>query len=30
VTQDGYRLFYTQTVEDIRSFLDGKPLRVLT
>jgi phosphoglycerate dehydrogenase-like enzyme len=29
VTQDNYRTFYTQTVEDIRAFLDGKPLRVL-
>lgn len=29
VTQDNYRTFYTQTVEDIRAWLDGKPMRVL-
>ena len=30
VTRDGYRLFYGGTVEAIRAFLDGKPVRVLT
>jgi phosphoglycerate dehydrogenase-like enzyme len=29
VTQDNYHTFYTQTMEDIRAFLDGKPLRIL-
>jgi D-3-phosphoglycerate dehydrogenase len=30
VTQDGYRVFYGGTVEAIRAFLDGKPIRVIT
>jgi phosphoglycerate dehydrogenase-like enzyme len=30
VTYDNYRLFYGQTVEDIRAWLDGKPIRVIT
>ncbi|MGK3995937.1 D-2-hydroxyacid dehydrogenase family protein [Sorangium sp. So ce1024] len=29
VTEEGYRLLYGQAVEDIRAFLDGKPLRPL-
>jgi D-3-phosphoglycerate dehydrogenase len=29
VTQDTFRIFYRDTVEDIRAFLDGKPVRVL-
>jgi len=29
VTADNYRLFYGQTVEAIRAFLDGKPVRVI-
>jgi D-3-phosphoglycerate dehydrogenase len=29
VTEDNYRSFYGQMVEDIRAFLDGKPLRVI-
>jgi D-3-phosphoglycerate dehydrogenase len=29
VTQDGYRMFYGGTVEAIRAFLDGKPIRVI-
>src|SRR6202521_2291157 len=29
VTQDTFRIFYRQTVEDIRAFIDGKPVRVL-
>jgi D-3-phosphoglycerate dehydrogenase len=29
VTQDGYRLFYGGTVEAIRAWLDGKPVRVI-
>lgn len=30
VTQDNYRMFYTHTVEAIRGFLDGKPVRVIS
>jgi len=30
VTEDGYRIFYTQTVEAIRAFLDGTPIRVIS
>ncbi len=30
VTQDNYRMFYTQTVEDIRAFIEGKPVRVIS
>jgi D-3-phosphoglycerate dehydrogenase len=30
VTEDNYRTFYTQTVEAIRGFLDGKPVRVIS
>ena len=29
VTTDNYRLFYGQTVQAIRAFLDGKPVRVI-
>lgn len=29
VTQDGYRAFYGGTVEAIRAFLDGRPVRVI-
>jgi D-3-phosphoglycerate dehydrogenase len=29
VTEDNYRVFYGQTVEDIRAWLDGKPVRVI-
>jgi D-3-phosphoglycerate dehydrogenase len=29
VTQDGYRLFYGGTVDAIRAYLDGKPIRVI-
>ncbi len=29
VTDDNYRTFYAQTVEAIRGFLDGKPVRVI-
>ncbi len=29
VTQECYRIFYGQTVENIRAFLDGKPVRVI-
>lgn len=29
VTRDNYRLFYGQTVEAIRAWLDGKPVRVI-
>jgi phosphoglycerate dehydrogenase-like enzyme len=29
VTQDTFRIFYRQTVEDIRAWLDGKPVRVI-
>lgn len=29
VTEGTYRAFYTETVEDIRSYLDGAPVRVL-
>jgi phosphoglycerate dehydrogenase-like enzyme len=30
VTKDGYRAFYGGTVEAIRAFLDGKPIRVIS
>lgn len=30
VTQDNYRRIYPQYVEDIRAWLDGKPVRVIT
>lgn len=30
VTDDNYRAFYGQTVEGIRGWLDGKPVRVIT
>jgi phosphoglycerate dehydrogenase-like enzyme len=30
VTAETYRIFYQQTVEDIRAWLDGAPVRVLT
>ena len=29
VTEDTLRIFYRQTVEDVRAWLDGKPVRVL-
>jgi phosphoglycerate dehydrogenase-like enzyme len=29
VTADNYRLFYGQTAEAVRAFLDGKPVRVI-
>jgi len=29
VTEETYRIFYGQTVEDIKAYLDGTPLRVL-
>jgi len=29
VTEDTFRIFYRQSVEDIRAWLDGKPVRVL-
>jgi phosphoglycerate dehydrogenase-like enzyme len=29
VTEAGYELFYTQIVENIRGWLDGRPQRVL-
>jgi phosphoglycerate dehydrogenase-like enzyme len=29
VTQDGYRIFYGGTVEAVRAWLDGKPIRVI-
>jgi phosphoglycerate dehydrogenase-like enzyme len=29
VTQDTFRIFYRQTVEDIRAFIDGTPVRVI-
>jgi phosphoglycerate dehydrogenase-like enzyme len=29
VTDDGYRTFYQDAVEDIAAFFDGKPVRVL-
>jgi phosphoglycerate dehydrogenase-like enzyme len=30
VTDDGYRTFYTEAVEDIAAFVAGRPVRVLT
>lgn len=30
VTEDNYRTFYTHTVEAIRGFIDGKPVRVIS
>jgi phosphoglycerate dehydrogenase-like enzyme len=30
VTEDNYRILYRETVEDIRAWLDGKPVRLLT
>src|SRR5205823_10346787 len=29
VTEDTFRIFYRQSVEDIRAWLDGKPVRVI-
>jgi phosphoglycerate dehydrogenase-like enzyme len=29
VTDDNYAVFYRETVEDVKAFLDGKPLRVI-
>jgi phosphoglycerate dehydrogenase-like enzyme len=29
VTEETYRIFFGQAVEDIKAFLDGKPVRVL-
>jgi phosphoglycerate dehydrogenase-like enzyme len=30
VTAENYKRFYEQTVEDIRAWLDGRPIRVIT
>jgi D-3-phosphoglycerate dehydrogenase len=30
VAEQNYRAFFTGMVDDIRAFLDGKPVRVLT
>jgi phosphoglycerate dehydrogenase-like enzyme len=30
VTEDNYRRFFTDIVEDLRAFLDGKPVRIVT
>jgi D-3-phosphoglycerate dehydrogenase len=30
VTEGSYRIFYAQTVEAVRAFLDGKPVRVIS
>jgi phosphoglycerate dehydrogenase-like enzyme len=30
VTEETYRIFFGQAVEDIKAFLDGKPVRVLS
>ena len=30
VTEETYRVFFGQAVEDIRAFLEGKPVRVLS
>ena len=30
VTQDGYKLFYGGTVDAIRAYLDGKPIKVIS
>ena len=30
VTEENYRTFYEQTIEDIEAFLDGRPVRVLS
>jgi phosphoglycerate dehydrogenase-like enzyme len=30
VTEGNYRTFFQHTVEDIRAFLDGKPVRVIS
>jgi phosphoglycerate dehydrogenase-like enzyme len=30
VSQDNYRTYFTEAVEDIRAFLDGSPIRVLS
>ena len=30
VTEQNYRKIYVDIVEDIRAFLDGKPVRVIT
>jgi phosphoglycerate dehydrogenase-like enzyme len=29
VTQETYRIFYSDTVENIRAWLDGKPIRII-
>ena len=29
VTEDTYRVFYGQTVEDVEAFLAGEPVRVI-
>jgi D-3-phosphoglycerate dehydrogenase len=30
VSEQGYRAYFTGVVEDIRGFLDGKPVRVMS
>jgi hypothetical protein len=30
VSEQNYRRYFAEAVEDIRAFLDGKPVRVLT
>jgi len=30
VTEETYRIFFSQAVEDIKAFFDGKPVRVLS
>jgi hypothetical protein len=29
VTEEGYRIFYGQALEDVRAWLAGQPVRVL-
>jgi phosphoglycerate dehydrogenase-like enzyme len=29
VTEESYRVFYTQTVENIRAWMDGTPIRII-
>jgi phosphoglycerate dehydrogenase-like enzyme len=30
VTEETYRIFYEEALEDVRAYLSGKPIRVLT
>jgi D-3-phosphoglycerate dehydrogenase len=30
VTEETYRAFYRETVEDVRAWLDGAPVRLIT